>query len=381
MAPEQAEGRSKDVGVAADVYALGAVMYEMLTGRPPFRAATLMHTLWQVRVDDPVPPRQLNPAVPRDLETICLKCLQKDPRKRYESAQALSDDLRRHASGQPIQARRVGLAGRLVLWCRRNRALSATLVLAAFAVAAVVLAACGHQAIQRRERARELEAVRVAALVERLLDADISNIPDIVAEIGTCRVCADQLLRERNASAASGSRQKLHTSLALLPKDPNQVDYVLDYLLQAEPHEVRVLRDALAPYKKRLLDRLWAAVERPARGQEQQRLRAACTLAHYDLDYRRWERSRGAVADDLVASNPAFLGLWLEGFRPARAEMTPAAAKQRGPWPPASCWIMPPTNRGYWPTCSWKPTRNSFPCCSPRSADRPNVRWSCWKAN
>jgi formylglycine-generating enzyme required for sulfatase activity len=321
-APEQAVGHLSEVGAATDVYGLGAILYEALTGRPPFLSASAWETLRQVVGSEPVPPTRLA-VVPRNLEVICLKCLHKEPGRRYESAQALSEDLRRYANGQPIRARRVGLAGRLVLWCRRNRALSATLVLAGLAVAAVVLAAGIHQAIQRRERAREREAARAAALVERLLDANLTNVPDIVAEIGTCRPSADPLLRERNASASTGSRQKLHTSLALLPEDPNQVDYLLDRLLRAEPHEVPVLREALAPYKERLLGRLWASVERPAAGQEQRRLRAACALAHYDLDHRRWERSRGAVADDLVASNLAFLGLWLEGLRPARGKMIP----------------------------------------------------------
>ena len=140
MAPEQAEGRHKDVGPAADVYSLGAIFYELLTGRPPFRGATAIETLLLVKTADPTPPSRLAP-VPRDAATIALACLQKEPHRRYESAEALADDLARFVRGEPIRARPVGPLERAWKWAARRPATAALAGTCAVLLLLLVLAA------------------------------------------------------------------------------------------------------------------------------------------------------------------------------------------------------------------------------------------------
>ncbi len=152
MAPEQAEGQ-KDVGPLADVYALGALLYECLTGRPPFRAATRLDTIVQVMSAEPVSPRELNAEVPRDLNTICLKCLNKPPAQRYASAAELADDLRRFLANEPIRARPATAWDRVTKWRRRNPRVA--LALAAYVVTTAAFIVVLSYQIGQKEQARQ----------------------------------------------------------------------------------------------------------------------------------------------------------------------------------------------------------------------------------
>jgi WD40 repeat protein/tetratricopeptide (TPR) repeat protein len=154
MAPEQAAGRGKELTTATDVYGLGALLYVVLTGRPPFREDDVLDTLRAVIESPPTPPRALNAKVPADLETICLKCLRKAPSERCASAAELADDLDRWLRGEPIHARPAGRAERLWRWCRRNRAVAALTAAAALSLLAGT-AFASYFAVEANDRARD----------------------------------------------------------------------------------------------------------------------------------------------------------------------------------------------------------------------------------
>ncbi len=170
MSPEQANGETHQIGAAADQYALGAILYELLTGRPPFQGTSILDTLEQVRKKEPVPPSQLQTKIPRDLETICLKCLEKEQTRRYSGTEALVEDLRRFQAGEPIVARPVSQPERAWRWCLRNRRVASLIAIAASSVL-VALAVSAAAAVTNYQHNQILRATNTAlAEAKKLAD-------------------------------------------------------------------------------------------------------------------------------------------------------------------------------------------------------------------
>ena len=180
MAPEQAQGQRKEYGPATDIHALGTILYELLTGRAPYIGATAVDTLVQVSYEDPVPPTRLRADLPRDLEVICLKCLQKEPRHRYASAQSLAADLRRFLNGEPIVARPTSIGGRVIKWARRRpwiaglTAASLLLTVVALASLSWALAQESHRRALAESNEQTQTDLRHQAQTERLRAEHIS---------------------------------------------------------------------------------------------------------------------------------------------------------------------------------------------------------------
>ena len=211
MPPEQAQGNATKTGPAADIYGMGATMYALLCGRPPFAAANIAETIRQVIHESPVSPKLLNSAIPRDLETICLKCLQKDPSRRYRSAAELAEDLDNCLANRPINARPVSSTERFVRWCERNRAVAA---LSAALVVALVLTVLGLGISNRRLRlAHETDA----ASMRRTLTA-VNDLFNDVSENTLLREPGMQPLREQLLARAASYYDELLKDHA---NDPN----------------------------------------------------------------------------------------------------------------------------------------------------------------
>ena len=235
MAPEQASGPKQKHGPATDVYSLGAILYEALTGRPPFQAATSLATVLLVIKQDPVPPRRLNPNVPRDLETICLKCLAKDPAKRYQTSRALADDLGAWKAGRPISARPASLPEIAWKWVLRNPWPSAAALASLLLLMTVLVSVAQIRGIRQADRNR--------ALLDQILVADgmtLSPLLEQWRDAGLDSASLDQEIIRTKEDREITSRQKSTRWLNLALAQENSVA-LMEWL------EQRVLVNLVGP--------------------------------------------------------------------------------------------------------------------------------------
>jgi tetratricopeptide (TPR) repeat protein/predicted Ser/Thr protein kinase len=335
MAPEQAAGQLGEIGPRSDVYGLGSVLYNLLTGRPPFRAASVLDTLQQVKTQEPIAPSQFQPKLPRDLETICLKCLQKDPALRYATAGDLAEDLRRFEAGKPIVARPVALAERLWRWCRRNpraAAMSGAIVLlvVGWAVTSTVL--------YRRAMANQEAAVLAAAAARWQEALALENAAEARRNADQAQRSADLARRREEsarATAQSAITQMIHLGDQVLGRLRAKHDPP-----QAETQWLRLRDDLIALMAKEMVA-MAQQIER------QEVISFAVVATHQQLgdllrkfgkgeDARRQFRRACDLLDRIVAAQPdndvarANLGVMLQRLGETALDLDGDAARARG---------------------------------------------------
>jgi serine/threonine protein kinase/formylglycine-generating enzyme required for sulfatase activity len=240
MPPEQAAGQVSAVGRLADVYSLGAILYCLLTGRPPFQAATPLETILQVKTQEPVSPRQLNAGIPLDLNTIALKCLEKDPARRYESARNVADELERFLNGEPIVARPISTVERGWRWCKR-KPLIPSVVAAVLAISTVAGLAFRHfsaiergKILQREEKSLQREVVTAVDAVQN------SRGPVVPFTIRDLKKLPSKmpLLELKSRYAAAESDRKLPLAYALSEYGEVDAEFLCSQIKQSAPEDV-----------------------------------------------------------------------------------------------------------------------------------------------
>ncbi|MEL6108082.1 MAG: protein kinase [Planctomycetota bacterium] len=241
MPPEQASADNKQVTMAADVYGLGAVLYECLTKEPPFGGPNVYAIMRSVVELEARPANSLNPELDRDLNTICMKCLEKEPSKRYSSAEEFALDLERWKEGRPISARPVGIVEGVTKWIRRKPAAAGLL---ASLLALILVPTALTIALQARFN-RGRRADRVTELVEIVRTGDTLRVVSVIEDLEPMRDLADGLLREQMDAADDGSSEKLNLALALLPSEPSVGNYLAEQLERLGRDEFAVVANAL----------------------------------------------------------------------------------------------------------------------------------------
>jgi serine/threonine protein kinase/formylglycine-generating enzyme required for sulfatase activity len=302
----------------SDIYSLGAVLYFCLTGRPPFLADHPAETIRQLQETDAVPPRQLNPAVPRDLNTICLKCLEKDPACRYAAAADLVEDLDRFLTQRPIRAKPPSPWDRLGKWVRRNRSQAALLgVLACLPLVFWWVTA----ASERRSR-----SVRLADLVESIENADTAGLPLLLTKLD--EHATDQSISQlQQALPDANPRARRQLGIALLYLQPTREAFLPDDLGILEPEQVRLVRDILQSPGAGLPESLVARFASASSGNPDF-VPLACLIAGDQPDPEIWSPAGPQLARKLLYGSRTRLNVWLDMLRSVRGYIVPEISRQ-----------------------------------------------------
>ena len=327
MSPEQAVGDVPGIGPGTDVYGLGAVLYTMLAGRPPFVSASAVTTLRLVQEHDPIPLRVLNGSLPRDLETICHKCLQKSIRRRYGSAAEVASDLEAWLEGEPIVARPVGAIGRLLLRARRHPAITALVaaVVLSTLIGGIAVLTQWRRAVDALEAKSRAEAARLETQIEALGTATPDAFAAIVGQLDLDDPVISAGFEDLLLDPTVGDRLRRRATLVLLAESPEHLESVEQQLFQLanDPPELRLTMESLRrsidgldeTRREDVLRRLATRIESPEVSKEE-RLIAGVALVCCAPEDPRWLPLSGEIAEHLVGLDPFSLFAMAEVLRP-----------------------------------------------------------------
>jgi serine/threonine protein kinase/formylglycine-generating enzyme required for sulfatase activity len=317
MAPEQATGNISAIGVLTDVHALGAVLYTVLTQRVPYEGNSDLEIILKVGCPDILPPspRTLRPSLDKDLDTICMKSMAKDPNSRYRSALDLAEDLQAFLENRPIKARRTPLWERAWKWTVRRPAAAVTVLGGLLIAITSVIAAASIRV--------HLQGLQADSLLQSLLTADMEHVPLIINQLRKYQGQAEPRLRSQESRLPDASEARLRLMLALSAFDSKQTPHLCDRLLKARSGiEFRILRDTLKDQSELAAPALWNILER-TNADGDQRLRAAATLAQWDAKDHRWQAVASPVSDLLVSQSPTTVLAWSESLLPISKLLIP----------------------------------------------------------
>jgi len=318
MSPEQAAGQHDRVGLASDIYSLGATLYVVLTGQAPFPDNDVGRVLQKVRCGEFSRPRQVKPAVPPALEAICLKAMAREPPERYASPRALADDIEHWLADEPVTAYRESWLQRAARWARRHQR-----IMTAATVLLVVSVTAGALLLRERTLRAEAERNKDMAQIGAFLDANADAAPRALEALQPIRAEAVPVFRHKLDDPQVSGRVRIRAALGLLADDPGQVPFLRDHVLEeSDPQEVLLIADALLPYREKIVAGLWQLVEsaRPdrQRADRPRCLRALAVLARCDPDSPRWPAGAAKAIPGVLEEGAAQQELWKAAFRPVR---------------------------------------------------------------